>query len=432
MEYIIGILFLAITFGLINKSKIFRTKAISRFWLNISFGAKILAGAAMIFNYSATEEIKKDADIFRFYDDAKVIYSAVENGEFYNYIRLLTGKNADDPSLAKYYFNINNFEHQDPGNLTNNKFFIRYVAFLCLFTFGSYAGILVINLFITFLGLFWIYKFFYSKLENLKWFLFAIIFFTPSIIYWTSGLLKESLIIFSISLILNCGNYVIEKKRSFLRIIIIILALFVLFQVKTFVLLVIIPPMLAYLWLHFFPSQRTMIPYFMMIFIAFSFATESDKYLETGVFETLIDKQMQFVDLAITEGAGSNISPIMFQPTALSVASNSPIAIINVLFRPMIWEADSMIKILAAIENTFFLILLLILIIFPLKSVENPAVLWFSLVFAISFFVVIGLATPVLGAISRYRVPALIFYLIGIIQLLDINQIKNKLKFIKK
>ncbi len=427
MNYIISIIFLVLAFVVINKSIIFKTKAIPKLWTNLAFGVKILAAIAMLFIYSRSESIKSNADIFRFYDDAQIIYSSLENGDISSYAKLMTGIDSNSEELSKYYSEINNFEHSNKITTTNNKFIIRYIAFLSIFTFGTYGGILLITLFLSFTGLFWLFMFFYSKLRSLKWPLFFIIFFTPSIVFWSSGILKESILLFAISLIINCGNYALQGKKTIPRIFIILISLIVIYQIKSFALFVIIPPMLAYLWLHFFPLQRTMIPYFMMVFIAISFASESDKYLGVGVFDILQQKQWQLTELAIADNSGSLISPILFQPTAVSIATNSPIAIINTLFRPMLWEANSLMTIVAAMENTLFLILILLLIIFPRKDVENPSLVWFTLVFSISFFVVIGLATPVLGALSRYRIPGLIFFLIGVLQLLDIKLIKEKL-----
>jgi len=193
------------------------------------------------------------------------------------------------------------------------------------------------------------------------------------------------------------------------------------------VLFVIIPPLLSYLWVHFRPSQRTLIPYFMMIFIAFSFASESDNYLGLNIFDSLLDKQLQLTELAINDNSGSTISPILFQANSISIASNSPIAIINTLFRPMIWEANNTLAIFASIENMVILLLIILLTIFPRKYVDDSNVLWFSMVFSVTYFIIIGLGTPVLGALSRYRIPGLLFFILSLVQLLDIDSIKKKI-----
>ncbi|MCK5846221.1 MAG: hypothetical protein KAG84_02200 [Bacteroidales bacterium] len=425
MNYIISFIFVAISVFAINKTKIFRIKSLPKVWINIAFGAKLFAAIAMLTIYSRSESIKKDADIFRYFNDSKVIFSALQNGEPLNYLKLITGIDSNNKDLDKYYIQINNFEHKESINTTSNKFFIRYLAFLSIFTLGTYGGIVVITTFLSFTGLWWIFLFFYSKLRNLKWVIFAIIFFTPSILYWTSGVLKEGLLIFALSLILNCGNYALQGKHPIKRSIIILLSFLVIFSIKPFILFILIPPILAYLWLHFRPTQRTLIPYFMMGFIAFSFASESGKYMEHSVFDLLLEKQLQITDLAISENSSSLISPIAFQANSLSIAANSPIAVINTLLRPMPWEVNNIFSFFSTIENMSILALIILIIIFPRKDVDDPSLVWFSFVFSISLFVVIGLATPVLGALSRYRVPGLIFFLLGLVQLLDIERIKG-------
>jgi hypothetical protein len=39
--------------------------------------------------------------------------------------------------------------------------------------------------------------------------------------------------------------------------------------------------------------------------------------------------------------------------------------------------------------------------------------------------ILIGLTTPVLGAISRYRIPGLLFLAISLIQVIDLEEIKG-------
>ncbi|OYT12547.1 MAG: hypothetical protein B6I18_00140 [Bacteroidetes bacterium 4572_112] len=427
MNYIISIIFLALSFFIINRTKMFRSRAIPKLWINIAYIVKLIAAVTMLFIYSRSETIKRDADIFRFYDDAQVIFSALEDGNISIYTKLLTGKNANDKELQRYYIQINNFEFGESNSLSSNRFIIRYIAFLSIFTLGTYGGIMIFTVFLSFTGLWWIFLFFYSKMKRLKWFIFGIIFFTPSIVYWTSGILKESLILFAISLLINCGNYALQGKHPFKRAIIVLLSLLVIYSIKPFVLFVIIPPLLAYLWIHFRPSQRTFVPYFMLAFIAFSFASESDKYMDISIFNSLLDKQLQLTELAINDNSGSIISPIMFEANSISIASNSPIAIINTLFRPMMWEANNLLAIFASVENMFILLFIILLIIYPRMDVDDSNVLWFSLVFSIIYFIIIGLGTPVLGALSRYRVPGLLFFLLTIIQLLDIDKIKAKI-----
>lgn len=86
----------------------------------------------------------------------------------------------------------------------------------------------------------------------------------------------------------------------------------------------------------------------------------------------------------------------------------------------------------AALENTILLLSLILIIIFPAKEIENRNLLWLCLSFALAFFVINGLMTPVLGALSRYRIPALLFFEMGLIQLIDFELVKQKILSFKR
>lgn len=127
----------------------------------------------------------------------------------------------------------------------------------------------------------------------------------------------------------------------------------------------------------------------------------------------------------------SIIAPIKLKPTISSVVQNIPKAIINTLKIPSIFEIDSWIKIVPAIENLFFCISILLLpFLFKLRVDELP-VIYFCLTFTCLIFALAGLTTPIIGALVRYKTPALPFLMISIFLLTDNNKLKRNL-FAKK
>lgn len=403
----------------------FGAKGISKHWFAAAFAFKVILAFVMLMMYSRNTQVINKADIFRYYEDSKVISQSIITHPS-AYFKLMTGIDDLAPELSPYYQGMYNWDYSQGNKLfSNNRLIIRYLALLNVFTFESYFADIVISIFLSFMGLFWIFRFFNSQLINKRWVIFTILFFIPSIAFWTSGILKESLIVFAIGLLLNCGSFALRKRNPIMRTIMVILSLLILYNIKAFAFFVIIPPALAFIWNHFKPSKRTIIPYFIMFFLAFSFASESNKILKTGIFDLLLEKQIGFTDLAIEDNSNSIISPIIFYPTAQSVALNSPIALINSIFRPMPWEAKNIQMFASSIENLVFFLLIIVIIIFPNKNIESPNIFLFGLSFSLAYIIVIGLSTPVLGAISRYRVPALIFLLASLIQLIDIERIKK-------
>jgi hypothetical protein len=90
-----------------------------------------------------------------------------------------------------------------------------------------------------------------------------------------------------------------------------------------------------------------------------------------------------------------------------------PLATVNALFRPMFFEARSIVQLAASLETLAVVVLLLRLMRFgPGKSfsaVTNSPALTFCAVFALTFGIAVGLTTLNLGTLSRYRIPMMPF-----------------------
>ncbi|OPZ96678.1 MAG: hypothetical protein BWY70_01696 [Bacteroidetes bacterium ADurb.Bin408] len=121
------------------------------------------------------------------------------------------------------------------------------------------------------------------------------------------------------------------------------------------------------------------------------------------------------------------------QPNLGSFLKNAPRALFNVFFMPHVFMKQSFLSWLSSIEN---LLLLLMLIITSLHlKIKNRTVplFWFCLFFVFFTFLLIGLTTPVYGAIVRYKVPALPFLMVLMFLLMDNDKFKNTYNsFIKR
>jgi hypothetical protein len=94
--------------------------------------------------------------------------------------------------------------------------------------------------------------------------------------------------------------------------------------------------------------------------------------------------------------------------------------IIATLFRPFLWEINGITALLSSLESTFFLFLTLSILFrrgvgrFFKSAFRNP-VLLFCLIFSLIFAAAIGSTALNFGSLSRYKIPALPFYLVMIL-----------------
>ncbi len=92
-----------------------------------------------------------------------------------------------------------------------------------------------------------------------------------------------------------------------------------------------------------------------------------------------------------------------------------PQAIVNVIIRPFPWDNGDKLKIVNFISNLILLFSFFYAILFRKKLTNHELYLQYILI-GISLFIVliIGLSTPIFGAIVRYKVPAELFIIISI------------------
>ncbi|MCZ2444643.1 MAG: hypothetical protein LC101_12815, partial [Flavobacteriales bacterium] len=135
-------------------------------------------------------------------------------------------------------------------------------------------------------------------------------------------------------------------------------------------------------------------------------------------------------DLVRVEAYGSNRFDIgTFEPTLSGVLKKAPAAINAGLFRPYIWESKSFVMLFSGLENLFLLLFTIYSFIklrFRLftEPFNNP-ILSFCFIFSILIAFIVGLTTANFGALVRYRMQILPFFIIFFIILNHIVIQKN-------
>jgi hypothetical protein len=114
------------------------------------------------------------------------------------------------------------------------------------------------------------------------------------------------------------------------------------------------------------------------------------------------------------------------EPNFISLLINSPSAILNVLLRPSVFDIHNAWHLFAAVENLWLLLLMVLTVIcFDKTMMKYKEVLLFCLLFALIQFAVIGLTTPVVGAMVRYRATALPFLVTPLLLCLDLSKLNR-------
>jgi len=159
-------------------------------------------------------------------------------------------------------------------------------------------------------------------------------------------------------------------------------------------------------------------------------------FIGLNVFEKLSNKQIAFYD---TIQKAEQISKVESQivipklePTLASFVINTPKAFANVMFKPVIYDFKNLLYLPDILQN-LLIMFVGVLLIFKYKKPKQEELpfIWLSLLFIIILYVIIGLVTPVLGAIVRYKIPAIIFVFFFLLSFLNMSFNKKRiLKFL--
>jgi len=126
-------------------------------------------------------------------------------------------------------------------------------------------------------------------------------------------------------------------------------------------------------------------------------------------------------DDLIRDTYGSNSFDIgKFDGSMSSMISKAPIAISATLFRPFIWEIKNPVMLLSGIENMIILLLTIFTLIriridVIFRIIISQPVILFSLLYSLILAYSIGLSTANFGALVRYKIPIMPFFLSSIL-----------------
>lgn len=419
MEILLTLIYMIIFLFVIRRAKFFDIPGLTKNKLSIFFIIKVLCGIGLTFIYTYYYKQRATADIFKYFDDGKIMYVSIFNHP-YDYLRMVTGFGSESSDLNVYY-DMMNYCHRGINYGLYNDYItmIRFNAAVDLFSFGYYSVHTVFMVFISFIGLTAIYKTFQLMLQG-KWVeLYVVVYFIPSILLWTSGVLKEGIMMLGIGLLCLSLSKIIERfsvKYMFLF----VFSFVLLFISKMYILIALLPGAITLFVIKVTGKKLSFIK-FLMVHLIFGILAVNVTIFEYDFLQILSYKQQDFSVLVKTVGnVGSLINIPELYPTWISFLKNSPGAFLNALIRPHIFESYSPIVFLSSVENVFLILSIILSIVFiNFKKVQDKGWLYLCFSFTIILFVLSGLTTPVMGALVRYRAPALPFLMIALLIIFD-------------
>jgi hypothetical protein len=381
-----------------------------------------------------------------------ILYHTIYAGDTNNYFRhgaiiykafgdsfsvgwqLLTTDGTVTPAIEPYTSQMVWF-----GKGSNEYFVVRMAGLGALLGFNTYSVTALLFSVVSFTGIWAMYMTFAKIRPQVYKELAVAVFYLPSVFFWGSGLLKDSLCMGGLGwLFYAFYRGAIEKKNILRSVIIGALAISTIASMKIYILLAFVPP--AALWVFNENTRRiksTAIRWVAKPFLlvagsavaiyamgSIAAADERFKLDKIGEQSKLTATYLQGVSQT-EKGSGYNIGEQ--DGTIGGMAKLAPQAVVVALFRPFLWEARNPTMALSALEATYFLILTARIIFRvgffkTLKTVTSTPILTLCFVFSLIFAISVGISSGNFGTLVRYKIPLMPFYLAGLYILQSITQ----------
>lgn len=302
---ILAALYLLVFLWMVKKIPFFKDDVFTFKGILIIIGIKVIGCLAYYWVYYIYMPQFEGADSREALNGAETIYKAMHTNVL-DYIRMVFGMHSEseyDRLYQTYFLYINDWSQAPSADnffLNDNRTVVRIHAIFRLFSFGSYAVHALFLLLLSFIGQFAFYKTFKPYFKSKEWLFILIIFLTPSVLFWSSGLLKEPIAIFILGVFMySFFKLFVHTTYSFKHIILFIVSVVLFLLLKPYILILLILPLLVFLVINKYQPKKVALYYVISIAVMISSSILILKFVaKKDVIQTIVTRQNDFINLS--------------------------------------------------------------------------------------------------------------------------------------
>ncbi len=413
-------LFIVFIFAAYFRNKYYPAGHPLRRFFMLAFTLKIIGAVflGIIYQY-----YYKGGDTLNYWHQTEIINSSMSDS-FWTWLRLITG------SAEIYDVDVYNYTTQFYWYGIRTPEYLMSVigALIGLFTMTTYLPTAVIFAAISFIGIWKLYVVFTKLYPRLSKQLAYAILFIPSVIFWGSGFMKDTITLSCMGWVTHFFYLIFyENKKIVANSVFALIFLYIIYIIKSYIVMAFLPA--ALLWgvgLLSYKIKDTRLILFARYFLYASaiiglvvvggkLQTEmfGEYNVESIGYTAFVTRDYLFRISNEQDGSGYTLGD--FDPTLLGMLEQAPAGINVTLFRPYLWEARKPIVMISALESLIYLIFTIVVIFRnnPIRVVQrilSDETLQFCLIFTLIFAFAVGISTSNFGSLVRYKIPCLPFY----------------------
>lgn len=327
----------------------------------------------------------------------------------------------------------------------SNLFVMKLAALISLVSFNKFLIISIFFALFSFAGQWKLFRVFHdiNKGEHTKLLAFAVL-YTPSIWFWGSGLMKDSVCIGATGFIIAILYKNFIKKQFALKDMLLLVVMFYIVNIiKSYIAIILLVGLATFIFARFMLAVKNiifkaiLIIIFFFISITIAFVFNFDEQLQ----ELTIESTQQLESFQKNYNAVNNdddrskgmVEIEEIDASFGGIVLQSPEAIFTCLFRPFIWESRKIIILFTSLESTLLLVCTLMVLFITrffgfFRAVFNNEFVLFCFIVSMLFALIIGLTTFNFGSIARYKIILLPFYYFLLVHIYTLYRIKNKVE----
>jgi hypothetical protein len=319
---------------------------------------------------------------------------------------------------------------------------IKITTIINLLGLFSYGATTVIFSAISFVGLWVAYSNICKIYPKYSKHLLISFFMIPSIVFWGSGVLKDTVTLSCMGwLIYSFSNIFILKRKTTSSIFLIIISSVLIMYLKPYILYVLIPCLM--IWgqsnlKNLIKGSFIRIILIPLIILTISFATftvlkkvssDAGRYDVNNLEKTLEGFHTWHNYLSTSQDqSGYTLGDMEFTP--LGYLRISPAGFNVTFFRPYIWEIRNIPTLIGAIESLLIFLFFAYLLLklrgkFFEIIIKNKDIL-FMMIFSTIFGIIVGISSYNFGALSRYKMPAQLLFVTALFLIFNLAKDERK------
>ena len=423
MEFILFFavfLFLLISF---NKWNLLKFEEISPLTLQLIFLIKLGIVFFGIYFFSNYKGYGESSDIYSFFNAAIKTSKTISIIDQLKIICHISPSNAAISYLDHLTYWRKDFDYGLPND---NQTMIKFSLFLSVIGINNYPTHALISTYLGYLGILIIFKSLYNSSKKT---LFNLLFITlsPTLLFFSSGIYKESLLILYIGVLVK----IVTSNQKFTYLIA-FLFVYYLFPIKPYFFIIITPSILVLLFSKYFNLRKPFliqcIVYLGLFFTFTIYSSIQEKKIAKDdvkygkIFDPIkmmTYKQDDFLDDGLEKSSKMNKTLMVLEKNNTNIYKAIPIGFFSGWLHPSIFNVFKKIFLPFAVEYTIIFTLMLIFVIQTVqKKIIFNSETAFVLTICIVYSTFIGITSPIIGNLIRFKTPIMPFfyYLISLIQ----------------